>query len=69
MPFNYLISNFIKESEKLYICSPSLHQDQYHKKFKCFIYFIRINITPNVMNEEVFDLGNDDIVNGKEFEK
>ena len=31
-----LILIIIKEYDKIYVYSPSLHQDFYHKLFKCF---------------------------------
>ena len=39
-----LISNIINEYDKIYIYSPSLHQDLYQKLIKCFRNFIPIHL-------------------------
>ena len=41
-----LILNIINEYDKIYIYSPSLHQDLYQKLIKCFSNYIPIKITP-----------------------
>ena len=64
-----LILNIIKEYEKLYIYSPSIHQDLYQKLIKCFSNYIPIHIIPNTLNEEDIDVVIDEIVNNKDFEK
>ena len=51
-----LISNINNEYEKIYIYSPSLHQDLYQKLIKCFSLYLPINIIPNILNEEDIDL-------------
>ena len=64
-----LILNIINEYDKIYICSPSLHQDLYRKKNKCFTNYIPVHIMPKVLNEEDIDLVTEEIVNNKDFEK
>ena len=64
-----LILNIINEYDKIYIYSPSLHQDLYQKLIKCFTNYIPIHIIPNILNEEDIDIVNDEIVNNKDFEK
>ena len=64
-----LILNIINEYNKIYIYSPSLHQDLYHKLFKCFSNYIPIHIIPNILNEEDIDIVIEEIVNNKDFEK
>ena len=64
-----LILNIIKEYDKIYIYSPSLHQDLYQKLIKCFTNHIPIHIIPNILNEEDIDIVIEEIVNNKDFEK
>ena len=64
-----LILNIINEYDKIYIYSPSLHQDFYHKLIKCFSNHIPIHIIPNILNEKDLDLVIDEIVNNKDFQK
>ena len=64
-----LILNIINEYDKIYIYSPSLHQDLYQKLFKCFGNFIPIHIIPNIPNEEDIDVVIEEIVKTKDFEK
>ena len=64
-----LILNIINEYDKIYIYSPSLHQDLYQKLIKCFSNYISIKITPNILNEEDIDVVIEEIVNNKDFEK
>ena len=64
-----LFLNIINEYEKIYIYSPSLHQDLYRKLIKCFRNFIPFHIIPNVLNEEDIDVVIDELVNNKDFEK
>ena len=64
-----IILNIINEYDKIYIYSPSLHQDLYQKLIKCFTNYIPINIIPNILNEEDIDIVIEDIVNNKDFEK
>ena len=63
-----LILNIINEYDKIYIYSPSLHQDFYQKLFKCFSNHIRIHIIPNILNEVDIDIVTDEIVNNEDFE-
>ena len=65
---NLILKN-INEYDKIYIYSPSLHQDLYQKLIKCFINFIPIHIIPNILNEEVIDIVIEEIVMNKDFEK
>ena len=64
-----LILNIINEYDKIYIYSPSLHQDLYQKLIKCFSNYIPIHIIPNILNEEDIDIVIEEIVNTKDFEK
>ena len=63
------ILNIINEYNKIYIYSPSLHQDLYQKLIKCFSNYIPIHIIPNILNEEDLDVVIENIVNNKDFEK
>ena len=67
--FNKLVLNIISEYDKIYIYSPSLHQDFYQKFIKSFSYCIPIHIIPNILEEEDIDLLIEEIVNNKDFEK
>ena len=64
-----LILNIINEYDKIYIYSPSLHQDLYQKSFKCFSNYIPIHIIPNILNGEDIDVVIEEIVNNNDFEK
>ena len=64
-----LILNIINEYDKIYIYSPSLHQDIYQKLIKCFSNYIPIHIIPNILNEKDIDTVIEEIVNNKDFEK
>ena len=64
-----LISNIINEYDRIYIYSPSLHQDLYQKLIKCFSNYIPIHIIPNIRNEEDINLVIEEIVNNRDFEK
>ena len=59
---NLILKNII-EYDKIYIYSPSLHQDLYQKLIKCLSNFIPIHIIPNILNEEDIDIVIDEIVN------
>ena len=63
------ILNIINEYDKIYIYSPSLHQDLYQKLTKCFNNYISIKIIPNILNEEDIDIVIEEIVNNKDFKK
>ena len=65
----YLILNIIIEYDKIYIYSPSLHQDLYQKLIKGFSNYIPIHIIPNNLNEEDIDIVIEEIVNNKDFQK
>ena len=64
-----LILNIINEYDKIYIHSPSLHQDLYQKLIKCFSNYIPIHIIPNILNEEDIDIVIAEVINNKDFEK
>ena len=64
-----LILNIIAEYNKIYIYSPSLHQDLYQKLVKCFSNFVPFNITPNILTEEDIDIVIDENIKNKNFEK
>ena len=64
-----LILNIINEYDKIYIYSPSLHQDLYQKLFNCFSKYIPIYIIPNISNEVDIDKVIDEMVNNKDFQK
>ena len=64
-----LILNIINEYDKIYIYSPSLHQDLYQRLIKCFSNYIPIHIIPNILNEADIDIVIDELVNNKDFKK
>ena len=64
-----LILNNINDYDKIYIYSPSLHQDLYQKLLKRFSNYIPINIIPNILNDDDIDIVIDEIVNNKDFQK
>ena len=64
-----LILNIFNEYDKIYIYSPSLHQDLYQKLIKCFSKYIPIHIIPNNLNEEDIDIVIEEVVNNKDFQK
>ena len=63
------ILNIINEYDKIYIYSPSLHQDLYQKLIKCFSNYIPIHIIPNILTEEDIDIVIEEVINIKDFEK
>ena len=64
-----LILNIIKEYNKIYIYSPSLHQDLYQKIIKCFSNYIPMPIIPNILNEDDIDLVFEEVINEKDYKK
>ena len=50
-PTNLFLKNN-NDFEKIYIYSPSVHQDLYQKFFICFSNYIPLNIIPNILSEE-----------------
>ena len=64
-----IILNIINEYDKIYIYSPSLHQDLYQKVIRCFSNYIPIHIIPNILNEEDIDIVIEEIINNKDFSK
>ena len=63
-----LILNIINEFDKIYIFSPSLHQDLYEKLIKCFSNYIPFHKIPNFLNEDDIDVVIEDIVKNKDFQ-
>ena len=63
-----LILIIVNEYNKIYIYSPSLHQDLYQKITKCFSNYIPIHKIPNILNEDDIDLVLDEVVNNIVFE-
>ena len=61
--------NITNEYDKIYIYSPSLHQDLYQKLIRCFSNYIPIHIIPNILNDVDIDIVIEDIVSKKDFEK
>ena len=64
-----LILNIIDEYDKIYIYSPSVHQDLYQKLDKCFSNYIPIHIMPKILNEEDIDVVIEEIADNKDTEK
>ena len=64
-----LILNIINEYDKIYIYSPSLHQDLYQRLRKCFSNHIPIHIIPKILNEDDIDFFIEEIINNKDIEK
>ena len=64
-----LILNIIKEYVKIYIYSPSLHQNFFQKIIKSFSDYIPIHIIPNILKEQDSDVMFDKIVNIEDFQK
>ena len=64
-----LILNIINEYDKIYIYSPSLHQDLYQNFIKCFSSYIPVLIIPNILNEEDIDVVIEEIVNIQGLQK
>ena len=64
-----LILNIINEYDKIYIYSPSLHQDLYQKLIKSFSNYIPIHIILIILIEEDIDLVIEEILTNKDFEK
>ena len=65
-----LILKIINQYNKIYIYSPSLHQDLYQKLIKCISNYIRNHIIPSFLNEEDIDIVIiDEIDKNKDFEK
>ena len=59
----------VNDYDKIYIYSPSLHQDLYQNIIKSFSNHIPIHIKPNTLNEEDIDIVIEEIVNNKDFQK
>ena len=63
------ILNIINEYDKIYIYSPSLHQDLYQRLNKCSTNYIPSHIIPNILNEAGIDIVIEEIVNNEAIEK
>ena len=61
--------NIFNEYDKIYIYSPSIHQDLCQKLIRCFSNQIPIHIIPNILNEEDLDIVIEEINTDKDFEK
>ena len=61
--------NIVNEYDKIYIYSPSLHQDLYQKLFKCFSNYIPTHIIPNNLSDKGLVVVIDEIVINKYFNK
>ena len=59
----------INEYNKVYIYSPSLHQDLYQKLIKCLTNYIPIHIIPNILYEEIIHLVIGEEINNEDFQK
>ena len=67
-----LILNIIDDFQKIYIYSPSLHQDLYQKIIRCMNAFLPLNTIQNIINEgySIDDIDSviEIIVNDPDFE-
>ena len=61
--------NIIIAYDKIYIYSPSLHQDLYQKLNKCYTNYITIHKVLKVLKEKDIDIVIDEIVNNKDIQK
>ena len=64
-----LILTIINEHDKIYIYSPSLHQDLFERLIKCFSIYRPIHRITDILNEADNDIVIDEIVNNKDFVK
>ena len=64
-----LFLNFINEFDKIYIYSPSLHQESYHKIIESFSNSEPFHTIPNILNEQDINVVIEEIVFNKEFKK
>ena len=62
------ILNIINDYDKLYVYSPSLHQEIYQKLIKCFSNHIPIHIIYNILNEDDIDIVIEEMINNKNFQ-
>ena len=65
---NLILQNF-NEYKKIYIYSPSLHEDFYQKLIKCFSIYIPIHIIPNIFIEDDIVKVIDEICSDEDLEK
>ena len=61
--------NIINEYDKIYIYSPSLHQNLYQRLNKCFNKYTPINKISEILNEEDSDILINEIIADKDFQK
>ena len=61
-----LILNIINEYDKIYIYSPSLHQELYQRLIKCFSNNIPIHIISDILNEDDLDIVIEEVINNKD---
>ena len=64
-----LLLNIFIEYEKIYIFSPSLHQDLDQKLIKSFSNYIPIHKILNLLNEGDIDIATEELFNNKVFKK
>ena len=64
-----IILNIINEYDKIYVYSPSLHQDLYQRLIKCFSNYIPIHIIPNILNNEDLDIIIKEIIDNEDFQR
>ena len=64
-----LVLNIFNENSKMYIYSPSVHQDSYQKLIERFSNYILIYIIPNILNDEDIDKKINEICTAEDFEK
>ena len=64
-----LIITIINDYDKIYIYSPSVHQNLYQKLIKCFSNYIPIHIISKILNEKDIDVVIEETVNNKDFQK
>ena len=64
-----LILNILNEYDKIYIYSPSLHQEINQKLIKCFTNYIPIHIISNILNEADIDIVIEEVIKNKDFQK
>ena len=64
-----LFLNIAGEYDKMYIYSPSIHQDLYQKLIKCFSNYIAIHIIAILLNEADIDIVIEEILKNEDFNK
>ena len=64
-----LILNNIKDFGKIYVYSPSLHEQFYQKLFNCYNNITPIKVFQDTLKEEDLDYLIEGLVNNENFEK